>query len=179
MFTLITQRLLLRDFQTADFEPFFATTQSPAYQRFYAAEEMTRPFWEMIFGNILAGTNEPDRDAYQLAICQQSDGALIGTCGVRMEDAAHQQASFGCAIGEPYWGHGYALEATRALIDFAFAELPIHRIYAETNWENQSARSLAEKLGFRLEGHLRHYKYFRDRWWDGAIYAILRDDWQA
>lgn len=179
MFSLTTDRLQLRDFQPGDFAPFFATTQSPAYQRFYAEEEMTRPFWEMIFANILAGANDPERNTYQLAICRLSDGVLLGTCGVRTEDRKHQQASFGCAIGESYWGHGYALEAAHALIAFAFAKLAIHRLFAETNWENHSARRLAEKLGFRLEGQLRHYKYFRGRWWDGAIYAILQDEWQT
>ncbi|MFZ1398525.1 MAG: GNAT family N-acetyltransferase, partial [Candidatus Promineifilaceae bacterium] len=113
MFSLKTERLLLRDFQPDDFDAFFATTNDPEYQQFYAEEEMTRPFWQQIFTHILEGTAELPRDSYQLAICLP-DGTLIGTCGVRLEDAANRQASFGCAIARPFWGHGYATEASHA-----------------------------------------------------------------
>ena len=92
-----------------------------------------------------------------------------------MEDREHRQASLGCAIARPYWGNGYALEAARSLVDFGFRTLPIHRLYAETNAENRAARDLAERLGMRLEGVLRHTKFFRGRWWDTAIYALLSE----
>lgn len=178
MFSLQTNRLLLRDFQPDDFELFYATTNDPEYQQFYAKEETTRPFWQKIFSRILEGTTAVERTQYQLAICLP-DSRLIGTCGVRLEDVTHQQASFGCAIGRPYWGHGYATEAAQELFDFGFSQLPVHRIYAETNAENHRARALAAHLGMRLEGILQHNKYFRDRWWDTAVYAILRGEWEA
>ena len=177
MFTLPSNRLLLRDFQPDDFEAFFATSNDPEYQQFYAEEETTRPFFQQIFTRILDGITAVPRTQYQLAVCLKDD-TLIGTCGVRLEDMTHQQASFGCAIGRPYWGKGHATEAARKLFSYSFTNLPIHRIFAETNAENYRARALAEHLGMRLEGVLRHNKYFRDRWWDTAVYAILRNEWQ-
>lgn len=177
MFQLTTKRLVLRNFQPGDFDAFFATTNDPEYQQFYAEEEMTRPFWQEIFANILEGTAEAPRTSYQLAVCLR-DGTLIGTCGVRIEDEANQQASFGCAIARPFWSHGYATEASCALFDFAFSQLDIHRIYAETKAKNQRARALAEQLGMQLEGILRQTQYFRGAWWDTAVYSILKQEWQ-
>jgi len=177
MFQLTTERLVLRDFQPGDFDAFFATTDDPEYQQFYAEEEMTRPFWQQIFANILEGTAETPRTSYQLAICLPN-GTLIGTCGVRLEDEANQQASFGCAIGRPFWGHGYATEASRALFGFAFSQLNMHRIYAETKAKNGRARALAKQLGMQLEGILRQTQFFRGEWWDTAVYSVLKQEWQ-
>jgi ribosomal-protein-alanine N-acetyltransferase len=176
MFTLATDRLILRDFQPDDFEAFFLTSQNPEYRQFYSEKETTREFWQIIFEKNLS-PKEEDRLQYQLAICLQT-GELIGTCGVRTEDAEHQQASFGCAIARPYWGKGLAFEASQRIIDFGFSNLPIHRIFAETISENTRARLLAERLGMRLEGELRENRFFRGRWWNTVIYSILEDEWK-
>jgi len=177
MLTLETGRLILRDFVLGDFDAFYATTDDPEYRRFYPEAETTPAFWRDLLERIVAGAAASPRSAYQLAICLP-DGELIGTCGVRLESAGHRQASFGCAIARAHWGRGYALDASRRIIDYGFATLPIHRLYAETLAENNRARALAGRLGLRLEGELRHTKHFRGRWWDTAIYAILEDEWR-
>ena len=174
--TIATTRLTLRDFAPDDFEAFYATSNDPEYRRFYSERETTPAFWREIFEHILSRTTAKDRTAFQLAICLPS-GELVGTCGVRIESLEHQQASFGCAIGRVFWGQGYAFEASRCILDFGFASLPIHRIYAETISENRRAKALAERLGMRLEGELRQNRFFRGRWWDTAVYAVLKVEW--
>ena len=176
MLHIETDRLILRDFVPGDFEALYATTQDPEYRRFYSEAEMTPAFWRDLLERIVVGAGASPRTAYQLAVCLP-DGELIGTCGVRLESAVDRQASFGCAIARAHWGRGYALEASRRIIDHGFAALSIHRLYAEVIAENRRARALAERLGLRLEGELRHSRYFRGRWWDTALYAILEEEW--
>ena len=166
----------MRDFNPADFAAFYDTANDPEYQKFYPRRETTEEFWRQIFDRILTGTAVPERKVYQLAICLP-DGELIGTCGVRSEAPEQQQASFGCAIARPYWGQGFAYEASRRIIDFAFSSLPVQRIYAETISENVKARALAERLGMQFEGELKENRFFRGRWWNTVIYAVLQDDW--
>ncbi|MCP5099315.1 MAG: GNAT family N-acetyltransferase, partial [Chloroflexi bacterium] len=139
MLILETERIILRDFRRDDFDAFYATTTDPEYQKFYDKREMKRPFWQAIFDRILAAAAQPERLMYQLAICLPT-GELVGTSGIRIEEPAHQQASFGCAIARDYWGKGYAFEASRYLMAYALDTLPIHRIYAETISENKRAR---------------------------------------
>lgn len=177
MFRLETNRLYLRDFRSEDFDAFYQTSQDPEYQKFYSEEETTQAFWKTIFDRILASAALDERLKYQEAICLKT-GELIGTCGVRIKHQEHRQASFGCALAKPYWGVGLAFEASQRIVDFGFSELPIHRIYAETISENRRARLLAERLGMRLEGELRGNRFFRGRWWNTAIYAILKDEWK-
>lgn len=177
MLTIETDRLVLRDFRLEDFEAFYETSQDPEYKQFYSEKETTRQFWKTIFDSILVSAEAEERLKFQMAICLKS-GEIIGTCGVRIEDLENQQASFGCAVGRPFWGKGLAYEASQRIIDYGFAELPVHRIYAETNSENTRARVLAEHLGMRLEGELRQNRFFRGRWWNTVIYAVLKDEWE-
>jgi [ribosomal protein S5]-alanine N-acetyltransferase len=174
---LKTDRLILRDFTPRDFEAFFATTIDPEYQQCYPESEANRAFYQDVFESILSASQQAERTKFQLAICLP-EGELIGTCGVRIEDIDNHQASFGCAIGRRYWSKGYAYEASHSILNFGFSRLSIHRIYAETISENLQARRLAERLGMRHEAELKHTKYFRGRWWDSVIYAVLEDEWE-
>jgi RimJ/RimL family protein N-acetyltransferase len=174
---IVTERLILRDFVPGDFEAFYATTNDPEYKKYYSDREATRSFWVDLFERILSGAEAPNRTKYQLAVCLQT-GELIGTCGVRIEEQEHMQASFGCAIARTYWGGGYAYEASQQILDFGFSSLPIHRVYAETIRENRRARALAERLGMRLEGELKQHRFLKGRWWDTMIYAVLQDEWR-
>lgn len=176
MLLIETERLILRDFAPGDFEALYATTDDPAYRQYYAEDEMTRAFWSDLLARIVASAQAIPRTAYQLAICLPG-GELVGTCGVRLESAEHQRASFGCAVARTHWGQGYAFEASRRMIDLGFSSLPIHRLYAEIIADNARAQSLARRLGMRLEGRLRHHKFFRGRWWDIVIYAVLAEEW--
>jgi RimJ/RimL family protein N-acetyltransferase len=171
-----TGNLLLREFTPNDFESFLAATCHSEYQQYYPEHETSRPFIRSVFDNILSFAEQPTRTKFQLAVCLNS-GEFIGTCGVRVEDIEHQQASFGCAIARDFWGKTYAWEASRSILDFAFSSLTIHRVYAETNGENWRARKLAERLGMRLEAVFKESKYFRNQWWDTAVYAVLREEW--
>jgi [ribosomal protein S5]-alanine N-acetyltransferase len=172
-----TPNLLIRDFQPDDFEAFFATTSDPEYQQYYPEHETSRLFLKNIFNRILADSVVQNRMKYQLGFCLLS-GELIGTCGVRIEDIEHRQASFGCAVAREYWGNSFAYEASSAIIDYAFSSLAVHRIYAETIACNWRARRLAGRLGMRQEALLKEVKFFRDRWWDTAVYAVLKDEWK-
>jgi RimJ/RimL family protein N-acetyltransferase len=177
MLTIETARLTLRDFRPDDFDAFYQTSRDLEYQQFYSEGETTQAFWNMIFENIITSTAADPRLKYQLAICLKT-GKLIGTCGVRIEDQENYQASFGFALARPYWGQGLAFEASQRIMDFSFSTLPIHRIYAHIISENKRARSLIERLGMSLEGELRENRFFRSRWWNTFIYAILKDEWE-
>jgi len=80
----------------------------------------------------------------------QQDGALIGGCGLTMLDGATPE--LGCWLGVPYWGKGYATEAVRALIDYAFTELDHQALQAGARVTNPASRRILEKCGFQWTG---------------------------
>ena len=100
------------------------------------------------------------------AVILRNSGELIGMCGlVPYVAPLHQFPSFGAklngrseaAVGL-YWAiapkhqrRGYATEAGRALIDFAFEKLGLDRIIATTGYRNLASQAVMRKLGMRVE----------------------------
>ena len=101
--------------------------------------------------------------------------ALIGAVGLHPEPD-HERARLGYWIGRPYWGRGYATEAARAAVDWAFGAFDLQRVYAESFRRNRASCRVLEKLGMEREGRLRrHFKKWGE-FVDLEIYGLLRDE---
>lgn len=175
MFKLETNRLIIRDMTLADESAFVSMSQDPKYQRFYDESdcktdkyrELTRLFIEQI--------SETPRQAYQLAVESKDTGKFIGTVCLQLE--ANNQASMGCAFSRKAQGGGLSFKASEALLKFGFSELGVHRVYAETISKNLPAIKLCKSLGMRQEAHFREHRFFKTKWWDTIVLAILRSEW--
>lgn len=79
----------------------------------------------------------------------------------------------GWFFNRKFWHQGYAYEASKALADYGFSELGLHKICAETI-DSVKSVGLMEKLGMRHEGTF--YSHTRDldgNWTDLYWYGIL------
>jgi RimJ/RimL family protein N-acetyltransferase len=81
-------------------------------------------------------------------ICAR-DGALLGGCGIALSGDAPE---IGYWLGVPFWGHGFATEATRAVIDFAFDDLGLEILLGGARVSNPASRRVMEKCGFQWTG---------------------------
>jgi RimJ/RimL family protein N-acetyltransferase len=88
----------------------------------------------------------------RLAVNRVSDATFIGWCAVTRWNPDHRSASMGYCLAEAAWGHGYATEAARALLQWAFDTLDLNRVQAETDTRNVASARVLEKLGFIREG---------------------------
>ena len=89
------------------------------------------------------------------------------------------QADIGYELDPKHWNHGYATEAAHAMVDFGFSHFGLHRVWSWCVADNVGSAHVLEKLGMRLEGRLRENEYYKGRWWDTLMYAILADEWKA
>jgi len=80
----------------------------------------------------------------------RADDVLIGICGLMMKP--RKTPEIGYWLGVPYWGHGYATEAARAVIDYAFEDLGLERLEAGARVSNPASRRVLEKCGFQWSG---------------------------
>lgn len=78
------------------------------------------------------------------------DGAIVGAAGVAKLDGANPE--IGYWLGVPYWGQGFATEAVRAVIDYAFGELRHDALHAGARVTNPASRRVLEKCGFQWTG---------------------------
>lgn len=85
-----------------------------------------------------------------LAITRKSDGALVGACGYAHAD--NGEPELGYWIGEPYWNAGFATEAVRAVIDYAFAQAGLEAVTSRCRVVNGASRRVIEKCGFQWTG---------------------------
>ena len=76
-------------------------------------------------------------------------------------------------------GKGYATEAARALVAFAFEDLKLHRVWADADPRNPPSMRVMERLGMRKEAHHVENVCIRDEWCDSVIYAMLRREWET
>jgi RimJ/RimL family protein N-acetyltransferase len=176
---LLTERLRLREFCAADIAAVLAYQNDPRYLQFYPwthreADEV-RNFVEML----IDWQEERPRQRFQFAIVPRDGEELIGNCGVRIRDANTPEGDIGYELAPSHWGHGYATEAAHAVLRFAFEELRLHRVWAFVVSENTASLRVLEKLGMRREGHLRENQWFKGRYWDTLIYAMLEREWQT
>lgn len=176
---LITSRLVLREFVEADWAGVLAYQQDPRYLRYYPwtdrVEADARAFVELFLG----WQSEEPRRRYQLALTLKRSGRLIGNCGIRRKPDNDWEADIGYELDPEFWGNGYATEAAQALVNHGFQELGLERISSWCIADNIASARVMERLGFRLEGVLRRNEFFKERWWDTLLYALLRDEWES
>ena len=176
---IFTERLILRDFVAADWPAVLAYQRDPRYLQYYAWTDRTPEDAQRFVQLFVDQQHEQPRRKFQLAIVLQDTQRLIGNCGIRKAAAAAHEADIGYELAPDEWGHGYATEAARAIVHFGFTELKLHRITAWCVADNAASARVLEKLGLMLEGRLREKEYFKDRWWDTLLYAILKDEWHG
>lgn len=109
------------------------------------------------------------------AVTRAEGGALVGAIGLQLH-RAHRRAELGYWIAAPEWGKGYATEATRRLIAFAFDDLALHRVEAHHFIENPASGRVMRNVGMVPEGVHRGVVWRDGAPRDLASYAILRND---
>ena len=176
---LTTERLILREFNSSDWPDVLAYQSDPLYLRYTDWTERTPEAVQQFVQMFLAQQHEKPRTKFQLAITLESNNQLIGNCGIRMASADAHEADIGYELSPLHWGRGYATEAARAIVQFGFTELHLHRIGSWCIADNVDSARVLEKLGMRPEGRLREKEHFKGRWWDTLLFAMLDYEWRA
>ena len=109
------------------------------------------------------------------ALVAHEDGALVGAMGLAIAPA-HRRAELGYWVGVPHWNRGYATEAGRALLAYAFGPLELHRVEAHHFVRNPASGRVMQKLGMRHEGTHRGAVLKWGRFEDLESYAVLAGD---
>jgi RimJ/RimL family protein N-acetyltransferase len=114
--------------------------------------------------------------AVHLAVERRDRSGLIGGIELCALDNPHQCAELRFWITQTDWGHGFASEATRAVLRFGFSQLGLHRIDAMHLVRCEAAGAVLRKIGMRQEGVLRGRVRKAGRFEDVALCAVLADE---
>ncbi|MDE7178133.1 MAG: GNAT family N-acetyltransferase [Lachnospiraceae bacterium] len=167
-----TERLILRRYKEEDLQDLFEylsdkeVVEYEPYKPLTLNETIENLEWRI-------GTDE------MIAVELKSSHKMIGN--VYLGKREFEALEIGYVFNRNYWGHGYAAESCKALMQQAFSN-GIHRIYAECDPHNKRSWKLLEVSGFQREALLRKNVYFwKDEndnpiWKDTYIYAKLDVD---
>jgi RimJ/RimL family protein N-acetyltransferase len=177
-YPVLTQRLRLRPVTTDDVEAMLAYRGRADVCRFLPFEPMTRErLIERVTGDLGLTTLTESGQALTLGVESASTGALLGDVVLMFHSSEQRAGEVGWVFHPDVAGHGYASEASAALLALAFEDLGLHRVVARIDARNDSSARLATRLGMRQEAHLISNEWLKGEWTDEIIFAMLEDEW--
>jgi RimJ/RimL family protein N-acetyltransferase len=177
---IVTERLVLRPFETADLAGLVAYRSDPdvaAYQS-WDPDYSTRDAERFLAQQLGLALGQPG-EWVQLAIADREAGTLYGDCAARVDAVQAETAEIGITLARASQGNGIAAEALRALVTALFRDHGVHRVFAHADDRNEPVHRLLVRLGLRLEGRLVEADWFKGEWTTLRIYAVLAREWGA
>jgi ribosomal-protein-alanine N-acetyltransferase len=148
-----TERLLIRKPRPEDAPLIFAAYgQDPEVTRYLAF----RPHRDLkdaeeAVGRFLEGWRSGK--SYCWLIFRRDGDELVGAIAARQD----QGINLGYLVARPYWRHGFMSEALSAIVEWAFAQSDVFRVWAVCDVDNEASARLLERNGFHQEGVLRKW----------------------
>jgi len=118
-------------------------------------------------------------DFYDWAITLRDTGKMIGTCGFAKLDPTNNLGEIGYVINPRYSGRNVATEAVRAVMEYGFSVLGLHRIEARYMIGNAASRRVMEKSGMTFEGVHRDAIFVKGRYETIGMCSILESEFEA
>lgn len=169
-----TERLLLRPPNAADAEVIFDTyardTEVTRYLIWKPHRDIVET--ERFVSDCVAAWKTGSRFPWIIAL--KNNEALIGMVEIRLDAF---KAHVGYVLGRAFWGQGFATEALRAIVEWAWAQKSIYRVWALCDTENAASARVLEKVGMQREGILRRsqlHPNISDEPRDSFFYAVVR-----
>ncbi len=165
---------LLRD---DDLDALHAIQSDPDVCRYLLYEPRSRDEVARRIAEDSAATRLAVADDYVQPAIRDAGGVLLGTMYFHLTSVDDLTAEIGWLLAPRFQGQGYAREAAALVLDLAFGEVGLHRVYAELDPRNAASVALCERLGMRHEAHFVEHMMFKGEWADTGIYGILDREW--
>ena len=173
-----TERLRLRPFNRGDVDAVFAYRSLPEVARYLFDDPMSHEECaeavRLRAGQIAFAA---EGDKILLAVERKDDGRLVGEVSLIWRSIGDEQAEIGYILHPDAQRLGYATEAARGLLTFAFGQVRLHRVYARCDARNEPSANVMRRLGMRQEAHLHEHAFVKGRWDEELVFAILDRDW--
>jgi RimJ/RimL family protein N-acetyltransferase len=172
-----SERLILRRFRDSDLVPFVAYRIDPEVARYQSWDSFDEREARVFIREMESAQPGMPGEWFQFAVESKETGGLVGDCALQVDGQEPYCAEIGFAFAREHQGKGFASEAVSRLLDYAFDALGLHRVVAIVDCRNKSSWALLERVGMRREGHFLENVWFKGRWSDEYLYAVLKDEW--
>ena len=174
--TVETERLILRPFTYEDNEAMLKywiadeKIQSLYGEPVYTTKEEVKELLDKYINNY------KNDNYYRWAIVLKGRNECIGQIAYFLVDDKNNFAEIEYCIGTEFQCRGYATEVTKAVIEYGFNNINLHKVQISHKSINIPSKKVIEKCGFKYEGTLRDYFYDNGEYVDRLYYSILRNE---
>ena len=178
-----TERLILDQWCEADFAPFARLNADPEVMRYFPAP-LSAAESDALARRIRDLIAEKGYGFWALRLKESRQ--FIGFTGLHHKAAGSgiphaPLVEVGWRLGAEFWGKGYAPEAARAALGYAFTTLGLDAVYAFTALPNRASRRVMEKIGMVDTGEdFDHPDLPVGHWLERhCLYWVGREEWLA
>lgn len=174
-----TERLILRRFKYTDDDNMMKYWVSdPKIQSLYSEPVYSTKQEVKELLDKYINSYEKD-NYYRWAVILKETDECIGQIAYFLVDNKNHFAEIEYCIGSLFQNKGLATEATKAVIEFGFHRINLHKIQICHKSINIPSRKVIEKCGLVYEGTLRHFFYHDGVYVDRLYYSILKDEYMV
>lgn len=106
--------------------------------------------------------------------CNHENAGLVELVEI---DYVHRRAEFQIVVMPEYQGKGLASAATKLALDYGFSVLNLYKLYLLVDKENSKAIHVYEKLGFVVEGELKHEFFVQGQYRDAIRMCLFQHEY--
>lgn len=176
--TLRPERLVLRPWRESDIDALVRLNDDPEIER--NTSSVTLPYTREKAVEALEkfAKMASEGTGVTRAWCLAGTDEPVGGVGL-MYSTRDNNAELGYSTRRDHRGGGYTTEACAAMLDWAFGDLGIHRVFARHFTHNPASERIMDKLGMVFEGVQREHGKKGERYVDLCCHAILDREWRA
>jgi RimJ/RimL family protein N-acetyltransferase len=173
---LATERLSLRWVDERDTAAQFAIFSDPDVTRYWSGAAWTE--MAQAEASIAAALDDYRAgSALRFGVVLAATGEMIGNVSLHHISDQSRRCELGYALASAHWGKGYAQEALRDALEYAFRTLDLNRVEADIDPRNAPSGRVLERLGFRKEGYMPERWIVHGETADTVFYGLLRKYW--
>lgn len=173
-----TERLILRPFKYDDIQDCLKNwIADEKIQSMYAEPVYkTKDEVKTLFDKYISSYQ--NNNYYRWAVIHKASNECIGQIAFFWVDSENHFAEIEYCIGQAFQRKGLATEATKAIVDFGFNKINLHKVQISVKEINPASRRVIEKCGFTYEGTLRDYFFSSGKYISRLYYSLLRSEWK-
>ncbi len=174
------KEVYLRGIQKEDFTEglfYWANDQEVTQYMVTGLKPSTKEGMEKLYNDTISSIQGGTEVVF--AIVERQSGKNIGIVGLYQINQQVRSVEFRILIGDKsFWRKGIGTECTNILVDYAFRNLNLNKVWLGVNEENLGAVKSYEKAGFFREGKLRQEVYRNNKYYDAIRMSLLRNEWE-
>ena len=174
-----TDRLYLRSFKYSDDDDMLKywisdpKCQSLLSEPTYSTKEEVKILLDKYI------TSYQNDDYYRWAVVKKDSFDCIGQIAIFLVNETNHWCEIEYCIGSQFHRRGFASEAVKAIIDFAFGKVNFHKMQVCHKEHNTASKGVILKCGFVYEGTLRDYFYMDGKYVNRCFYSMLKSEWES